>query len=507
MMRRVLLSSSAAPSIACFFVGRLLKHRPAQGRSLSTNAGQSHGGESVAVGRDHTGVGLPAVTLGVALVAAGSALFRKYGQARDGEIEKSHDADASDESETDRVELKLNSPGVPVQESRQDREDPSVSVLASTENTMKETHPDTDTRICSQAVRALERINERVRRADEDVKSAEKKVSELQHIVDTIERSSQSLAGSVADLSKELSSSAANARDGGAPKAAAAISSEVSKSAWSAFWDLPLLKRVKLQVMLARQLVDRMELAEMQMMEALENERDNLIAAANAQLKAQLQSALHAAELQHDHLDAQEFGKRKETVERWVSRAAALRNVMDRHTVWFDDVNREIQDLRAVIMGNMRPRLDVLNSITPEQTLLYECARVAISSHGALDTQSLLTSFESIKREADIVAWMPPGGGLMSYLWAKLLYPLRMKVSPSEDDRDAHAQLARAESAVQAGDLVWATRELQHISGPAGSLLVDWMDAAKQRLRKDMCREVEQSYALLLSERLATMSE
>ena len=89
------------------------------------------------------------------------------------------------------------------------------------------------------------------------------------------------------------------------------------------------------------------------------------------------------------------------------------------------------------------------------------------------------------------VALVPDeNAGVISYLTSRALSTFRFQRQGLVSGNDALSVIARAEYYLNEKNLDSATRELNQLTGPAKTLLHDWLDAARKRLEVEQALEV-----------------
>jgi mitofilin len=145
-----------------------------------------------------------------------------------------------------------------------------------------------------------------------------------------------------------------------------------------------------------------------------------------------------------------------------------------------------------------RQELRVLRHITAARddpvvsVVLDSLEKTDVPDIGVEPFADLATWFtaEVAPRVAQVALVPDQDAGVLSYLTSRALSSFRFQRQGLVSGDDALSVIARAEYHLNEKNLDSATRELNQLTGPAKTLLHDWLDAARKRLEVEQALEV-----------------
>lgn len=140
---------------------------------------------------------------------------------------------------------------------------------------------------------------------------------------------------------------------------------------------------------------------------------------------------------------------------------------------------------RAAQLGaDFREQLDALRTIAPEDPAVSQLEPFA---SGGVPTQAMLTtSFPQAAREAlQFAADTAPGPTLVGRFWSSIRRLVSVRRVGDVDGNTNPDRLARAQSALDRGDLSGAVIESEAVDGRAAAIMSAWLKNAHGRLTAD----------------------
>jgi hypothetical protein len=171
------------------------------------------------------------------------------------------------------------------------------------------------------------------------------------------------------------------------------------------------------------------------------------------------------------------------------------------------DLARAVAELDAAIeqgqpFGQV---LDGLGGLDPADPLVAETLEELqpAAASGVPSLPALRGSFERIANRIVNAARAPEGGGLLERAAGNLMSLVTVRPVGADVEGDsAAARVARAEAALDAGDLAAAVAELEALKGGAAEAAAPWLAEARQRLAAEAALASLQGHATsLLTER------
>jgi hypothetical protein len=165
---------------------------------------------------------------------------------------------------------------------------------------------------------------------------------------------------------------------------------------------------------------------------------------------------------------------------------------------------RAVAELDAAIeqgqpFGQVLDGLDAADPVVAETVQELQPAAAA----GVPSLPALRSSFERIANRIVNAARAPDGGGLLERAAGNLMSLVTVRPVGADVEGDsAAARVARAEAALDAGDLAAAVAELEALQGGAAEAAAPWLAEARQRLAAEAALASLQGHATsLLTER------